>query len=244
MLNIIDLENRWKKYKIKSYIPYITIVVSLSVITSVILFFISTEYHTPTKQKISKPKITTKPKPKPTQQQSKPTTPKPTPLQKTKEKTILMPSMGFVKHLQNTQPYYDKTPKQIRSKAGKLNKKNIKTAIKKPKKISITINQKRDSKKDIKEVLKRFKENNNPALSLFVAKNYYELKEYKQAYNYALIANQLDNTIEESWLIFAKSLVKMGQKDEALRVLKKYIGNSNSNSAQILYENIKTGKFK
>jgi len=269
MLNIIDLENRWKRYKIKSYIPYITIVVSLSIIIGIILFFISTKHHTPTKQKISQSKIIAKPKP--TRQQSKPTTPqlKPTPPHKIKEKTLLMPSMEFLKNMQDAQPYYiDEIPKQkkiihkkviqqeipteeilIKPKLTKpkpiqLNKNSIETHTEKPKKISITINQERDPKKDIKEVLKRFKENNNPALSLFIAKNYYELKEYKQAYNYALITNQLDNTIEDSWLIFAKSLVKMGQKDKAIEILKKHISDSNSNSAQILYENIRTGKFK
>ncbi|MDP2893757.1 MAG: hypothetical protein Q8N78_05250 [Sulfurimonas sp.] len=109
-------------------------------------------------------------------------------------------------------------------------------------KSSIKIERKSDD--DIRDVLNRFNINHNPALSLFVAKKYYQMDEYEQAYNYALITNQINNNIEESWIIFSKSLVKMNKKDEAVEMLKKYIAHSHSSQAKQLLEEIQTGKFK
>jgi len=97
---------------------------------------------------------------------------------------------------------------------------------------------------DIAEIIKRFKKNNNPALSLFVAKKYYELGNYRQAYNYALMTNEINKDIEISWIIFTKSLVKLGKKRDAIKTLKEYIQQSHSNSAQILLDEIQSGKFK
>ena len=107
----------------------------------------------------------------------------------------------------------------------------------------ISIN-KENTFQDIQQVIKRFKINNNPALSLFVAKKYYELKQYNKSYNYALITNEINPNIEASWIIFAKSLVKLKEKKMAITTLEKYIEHSNSNNAKILLNNIKSGKFK
>ena len=108
---------------------------------------------------------------------------------------------------------------------------------------SITI-KKQNTYEDIEYVIKRFKKNNNPALSLFVAKKYYELGEYKQAYNYALITNEINNNIEASWIIFSKSLVKLNQKAKAIQTLQQYINHSDSNQAKLLLKEILSGKFK
>ena len=94
------------------------------------------------------------------------------------------------------------------------------------------------------DVIKRFKKNNNPALSLFIAKKYYELENYDQSYNYALITNEINDNIDSSWIIFAKSLVKLNKREEAIKTLNKYIQHSHSNQAKILLDEIKSGKFK
>ncbi|RLA73513.1 MAG: hypothetical protein DRG78_22425, partial [Epsilonproteobacteria bacterium] len=84
----------------------------------------------------------------------------------------------------------------------------------------------------------------NPALSLFIAKKYYELGEYRKSYNYSLKTNNINNDIEASWIIFAKSLVKLDEKKMAVKILKKYISHSDSNRAQLLLNNILSGKFR
>jgi len=117
------------------------------------------------------------------------------------------------------------------------------TTPKEEKKGSISIAH-RDEQRDIEDVIKRFNVSHNPALSLFVAKKYYQLGNYEQAYNYALATNDINNNIEESWIIFAKSLVKLNKKEMAIETLKKYISHSGSSQARQLLDEIKSGKFK
>lgn len=108
---------------------------------------------------------------------------------------------------------------------------------------SISIAKKNDTN-DIQDVIKRFKVNNSPALGLFIAKRYYQIGEYEKAYEYALLTNNINNGIDESWLIFSKSLVKLGKKDAAIETLKKYIENSGSKQAKQLLDEISSGKFQ
>ena len=98
--------------------------------------------------------------------------------------------------------------------------------------------------KDIQDVIKRFKKNKNPALSLFVAKRYYRIGSYQEAYNYALMTNELDSNIEDSWLIFAKSLYKLDQKEMAIKTLKTYYDDSGSVKAKITLDQMKKGTLK
>jgi hypothetical protein len=104
--------------------------------------------------------------------------------------------------------------------------------------------QRENDMKDIQDVISRFKKNKNPALSLFVAKRYYKIGNYQQAYNYALITNELDTNIEDSWLIFAKSLYKLDQKDMAIKTLKTYLQDSGSVKAKITLDQMEKGNFK
>jgi len=120
-------------------------------------------------------------------------------------------------------------------------KQPIQTVEKKRKPIHIV---RQNTQEDIKAVIKRFEKNHNPALSLFIARQYYEIKEYKKAYNYALITNGINNDIEESWIIFAKSLVKLNERTIAIKMLKKYIQYSNSYRAITLLGDINSGKFR
>ncbi len=101
-----------------------------------------------------------------------------------------------------------------------------------------------DDMKDIQDVVARFKKNKNPVLSLFIAKRYYNIGNYQQAYNYALITNELDSSIEDSWLIFAKSLYKMKQKEMAIKTLKSYIQESNSVKAKIALDQMESGTIE
>lgn len=262
MLNIPELERRWLRYKIKSYIPHLSIIISLIVIFSVSIFFYSSEETNPTPQ-VEK-KVTQIIIPKPPKQEIKtiikekvvqPTrvasTLKNAHENKGRESTQkLTPSLDFMKRMQNSvQPYYKTEEVQVTTPKVK-SKPIAKTPVKEvtqvvSEKVPAKINIKReDTKNDIRDIIKRFKHNNNPALSLFVAKKSYELGDYKQAYNYALITNRINSDIESSWIVFAKSLVKLGKKDKAITTLKKYISYSNSGNAKILLDNIISGKFR
>jgi hypothetical protein len=251
MINVNDLEIRWRKYKIKSYIPHIVILISLSII---ILIFTIKYYDVFGNNIIEKNNIT---KPRVIKEEVR--------IKKeinevkksfhNNEKLVLSPSLNFISNIQHSSiSYYDnyelhandikkKTKKKKEQKKEKKAPIKVKKIEKKVEKKIIHINR-QNTKKDIGHVIKRFKKNNNPALSLFVAKKYYELKDYNMSYNYALITNEINDNIDASWIIFAKSLVKMNKKEEAVKTLQRYIQHSNSNQAKILLDEIQSGKFK
>jgi hypothetical protein len=287
MLNLIDLEKRWIRYKIKSYIPHI--IISFSIIIITILAFVFVDFSKKTdKQPITKKpdtsiekiikenniKIKTDIKIKDIYKEQKTDT-----IQKVSDKQLkITPSLSFVNQIQSQNRYmqyqnsYEEKkishkippPKEVELDTPSTVVKEDIQKVKEPTKVVETkekhqiqevaapqehkdnniVIQRQDTQNDIYEIIKRFKKNHNPALSLFVAKKYYELGYYHQSYNYALVTNELNSEIEDSWIIFSKSLVKLGQKDKAVKILKRYIINSHSSNAQILLNDINSGKFK
>ena len=282
MLNTRDLEERWLKYKIKSYIPYATIALSSIVIIIVVSIFLNSnkvekkttlspeikvekevqqvkiktiltkateaiEKTPPTKEAIQIQKTTVEEVPKTIAIVSQGNS-----IKRQEASLKLSPSFDFMKKMQHSSlPYYQEesaieqeSTSQIVEEVEELEiEENTDTTVveEEPKKISI---QRRDSADDIRGIIKRFKKNNNPALSLFIAKKYYELGEYHKAYNYALITNEINSDIDASWIVFTKSLVKLNQKDMAIKTLKQYIEDSHSSSAKILLDEIISGKFR
>ncbi|MFT7003290.1 MAG: tetratricopeptide (TPR) repeat protein [Sulfurimonas sp.] len=272
MLNINELESRWYKYKLKSYIPYVVITISISII--VILFFTiyNSEIFFYNTNKLKKPvavniiEINKQEVPIVIKKQEEHnTTIKIEKEELVKEdktnnsKTLMLsPSLGFMtKMQQNSMSYYEKEDAPVKRLHKPISKPIIKkeaipvkipVEIQKVKKVivqkSIININRQNAQKDIAHVIARFKKNNNPALSLFIAKKYYELQNYNQSYNYALMTNAINDNIDASWIIFTKSLVKLNKKDEAIKTLTKYIKYSHSNQAKILLEEISSGKFK
>ena len=270
MLNVNELESKWRIYKIKSFIPYAVITVSLGVI-----FILTTTIYnskTATKEILK----VEKKEPNVVKRQETPavkrieenitkivkaTIPKAEVLKEKLldgKKIILSPSLSFMSNMQDsTISYYDgqETPTSTSRQTTIKQKKQEQTIVDdQPVEIEVLEEEiikesnvkikRQNTQEDISHVIKRFKKNNNPALSLFVAKKYYGLGEYNKAYNYALITNEINDNIDASWIIFAKSLVKLNEKDEAIKTLKKYVDHSHSNQAKILLEEITSGKFK
>ena len=273
MLNLNELETKWLQYKIKSYVPHAIILLSSVVIISVIYSIDfdkeeDTELISNTIKSVSVQNIEKK---QPVVIESSSVTVKEVPViqkviikkssveqiesvQKDK-KMLISPSLNFMKTMNNNSPQYynepedeedniyveEKTYKQKYTKQPAIKVKEVEVEVVKDNVISIN---RRNTQDDIQHVVKRFKKSNNPALSLFIAKKYYELEDYNQAYNYALITNELNNDIEDSWMIFAKSLVKLNKKIKAVETLEKYVDHSHSSRAKILLDNIKSGKMK
>lgn len=253
MLNIVDLERRWIKYKIKSYLPY-TLVLLFALLILWIAFVTLAPQDRETKEiqasiaphQEAPKEVTYNAIPlikKPIMQETVINSPEKIKPTLKSENFKMQPSLNFVAKMQDRVPTYPDTS-TIQKKP-----KVIKNVVPKPKeKVKKEEHQimisKRETKDDIKNIITRFKKNNNPALSLFVAKKYYELDNYTQAYNYALITNQINSDIEASWIIFAKSLVKLGKKKQAIQTLQKYISASHSNSAELLLKEIQSGKFR
>lgn len=285
MLNIRELERRWLRYKIKSFIPHVAITLGLATIIVISIFYFQNEETTIAKKELISPqelpqdsvkvtkvepveKIAPKHIEKPIVEKVKK---KPSvvvkPVANEEKKIKLSPSLDFMKKMNNSaNPYYtsenyrsekreslnssyeENTPKKrpiIYEQAQTETKKEVlsSTPTEEPKQQKINI-KRQNTQNDIYDIIKRFKKNNNPALSLFVAKKYYELGNYRQAYNYSLMTNKINKDIESSWIIFSKSLVKLGKRDKAIKTLQKYIKYSDSNRAGILLDEIQSGKFR
>jgi len=90
-----------------------------------------------------------------------------------------------------------------------------------------------------KDVEKRFKLSHDVDDALFLARGYYRHGNYKKAEYWALQANKIDNTREDSWLIFIKSKYNMGQKSEAKHILQSYVRKSGSVAARKLMSKLK-----
>lgn len=243
MLDIPSLERRWLKYKIKRYLPYflgITIVAA-GIITS--LTFFDTDKAEPSR--IIK-------KETPAIKEELATT--------MRDETMrLEPSMQFI---QSITPITSEEPlptpilvsseKKVlpipKSTPLPLPIVNIPQPLKTPPPVPVltqtkdttrTTSIRRDSTPfDIHEIEDRFKNNANPHLGLYIARYHYDNGNYNEAYNYSLKTNAINNTLEESWLIFSKSLIKLGKSEQAKKTLQLYISQSNSEEAKSLLNNL------
>ncbi|MBL4730730.1 MAG: hypothetical protein JKY28_05130 [Sulfurimonas sp.] len=275
MLNLNELESRWLRYKIKSYIPHFSILMSLLILG---ILFISIDFSSSTtpsfekkqilalkKEVFPKKDVVVEAKPVVAEKETTPkeavkkaiSSPRDTELLKTQNQKILIkPSLNFMNNIKQSSPQYYRERALIPPQKKTIENEGFVEEVPEESQdilvdapeVEIVTNptisiQRQNTYEDIEHVVKRFKKSNNPALSLFVAKKYYELENYNQAYNYALITNELNNDIEESWIIFIKSLVKLDKKDKAREVLKKYISNTHSQRAKILLDNINSGKL-
>ena len=277
MLNINELEARWLRYKIKSYMPHTTIGLSLFIIILVIIFVDfdkGQEVKTLSIKNIAinesiktKPtKITSTKKIDSIKEDIQISTPVIQSITQNKElntkliedeKLIISPSLDFIRNIKENSPTYYKNdvikPKSIPQvkkikkvqsvQTPKIEEVILDTHVEEIQSKEIKI-KRQNVQSDIQHVIKRFKKSNNPALSLFIAKKYYELGNYNQSYNYSLITNEINNDIEDSWIIFAKSLYMLNKKEKAIQIINKYISSSHSQKASLLLKNIKSGKIK
>lgn len=247
MLDIRNLERRWLKYKLKSYAPYIG-AVFLFLISLIVVLNLSDDSDAPeavVKMQLDSPAKTT----------SLATVPK-----SDETPDILEPSMDFVQSFQTSTP---EPPIAVASAPQRT--KPLQQSILVPKVLNVpesasikapppaistfsgdksySLNR-NESKIDIEGIERRFKETSNSNLGLFIARYHYDHGNYSEAYNFALKTNNLNNKIDESWIIFAKSLVKLGKIDQAKKTLQLYISDSNSESARSLLDSIERGSFK
>jgi hypothetical protein len=81
------------------------------------------------------------------------------------------------------------------------------------------------------DIMKRFNESHDPNDSLFLAISYYEKKEYNKALFWAIETNKITEEIEDSWIIMAKSKFYLGDKNEAIRILRAYASKTGSKEA-------------
>jgi len=262
MLDVNSLERRWLKYKIKRSLPYLLSIALILILVSGILIFKSNgmDKHS----SLNKPSVVTTAA---STASSQPAIPVPD-----QQTMVLEPSMTFIQSMDTIEqdsasapttsakpvnvalpkppaismPLPTNTVLQLpegNEAAPQAAEAPVQKTTNASKAVTININR-YETKVDIAELQKRFKETSNPNLGLFIARDAYKRGDYTEAYNYALKTNAINSHLDESWLIFAKSLVKIGKTDQAKKTLQLYISNSNSESARSLLDSIERGNFK
>lgn len=81
---------------------------------------------------------------------------------------------------------------------------------------------------------KLFAERHSYDLAIQIAKSYYNDGKYKKALAWAKKANALDREQEEAWILYAKSLKKMGEDEKARQILRVYLDYKESKNARKL----------
>jgi tetratricopeptide (TPR) repeat protein len=86
-----------------------------------------------------------------------------------------------------------------------------------------SINSKRAKPKSLKYLRKKFYASNDVKYAFAIAERFLEMKKYKEALKWSLIANELAPESDRSWLLFAKTKLKMGKKQDAINILQAYL---------------------
>ena len=105
------------------------------------------------------------------------------------------------------------------------------------------INLTSSSKNYIETMKEKFFKSKHHRDALLVAKAFYSKGAYKESEKWALKANKLESKKAESWIIFASSKAKMGQKEEAIKILFAYYKKDRSARVKAVIEKIKTGQL-
>lgn len=72
-----------------------------------------------------------------------------------------------------------------------------------------------------------------------IARHFFASDSYPEAIKWALAANQLNSADDESWLIFAKASLAVGESDQAKKALETYLLKRDSLRVRQLYQSIK-----
>ncbi len=241
MLDVKNLERRWLKYKFRSYAPHLLGGVFFLMAASYLLYEFTAPR--PAQEKASTPAAPAAKLPVAVVQAPAPTV---------EANTVLEPSMEFLQTFYPSGTAVPETPQPLPKTETPPIAPVATTAVAttpviapSPKTPKSTLSiQRNESALDIEEVKQRFAETSNANLGLFIARYYYDHEEYAEAYNYALKTNAINNRIDESWILFSKSLVKLGKTEEAQKTLRLYHQQSGSEDASTLLEAIGKGTFK
>ena len=95
----------------------------------------------------------------------------------------------------------------------------------------------------IPQLKEKFEKTQNIVFALMLAEEFYNAKNYKESVTWSLMANQSDPENEKSWIWFAKSKIKLGEKEDAITALKAFLKHNKSRAAQTLLNQINLGEL-
>jgi len=89
----------------------------------------------------------------------------------------------------------------------------------------------------------KYDKTHNIIFALMLCEEYYSQKDYINSLKWSIIANDIDNQSERSWIWFAKSKFKLGKKNDAVKALKAFLRSNQSNTVKLLLESIENGSL-
>ncbi len=264
MYEIEELERKWRKYKRKRLLSlFLKIVLTVPFLVVGVFFYLRYEPLTgeeskenasitaaaPTKeisksdQKVIEKSIHKTPKTEKIESDSIQMEP-----QKTPKEVVLKPSMDFLNNLEEykklSEPKQKRVENRPKPKKQETLVKETKSSLEKKNKNVIKISKSESEQDVLKTLEKRFNKNKDPKTALFLSKAYYNKKDYVKALKWAIIANDLDSSNPQSWILFAKSSVKLGKKEQAVKALETFLRtNDNIEIKEVLYS-IRRGELK
>ncbi len=103
---------------------------------------------------------------------------------------------------------------------------------------NVTVNQAGSSismtSSTLKELETLFQKRQSYSIAMQIAREYYQKGEYEASLKWAKKANKLDRKKEDAWVMYAKSLYKLGKKSEAKKILMFYLKFENSTGVKEL----------
>ena len=145
----------------------------------------------------------------------------------------LSPSLAFEKRLQNR--INRKTAKEFKKR--EVAKKETKEQ--KSPKTPVTIVSQSIT---LPDMLRSFEKNPSASLALLIAKKYFAKENYKKALEWSIKANELDKRNEESWILYARSASRLGDKKRAMQALLIIIKKSDSQESKRLLRMLAKGQ--
>ena len=152
---------------------------------------------------------------------------------------LLLPNLEFEKYLTTPTKAMVRHPRKTQPKKVSYTKASSSPIPTQHQKLHIQA-----QRSDIKTLQETFANHPNKNIALLIAQKFYELHKYQQALQWSIKANEFDKSDEKSWIIFAKSAYKMGDKRRALEALYAYLLHHPSPRAQALYLQMQKGTFQ
>jgi hypothetical protein len=104
--------------------------------------------------------------------------------------------------------------------------REVKPSKKKQKNSSFEVSVKKYD--NLKQMQEMYKKEKKYSLALKIGEQYFKKREYSQSLRWSKEANILDHKAEGAWLLYAKSEYAKGNKKRAVKLLKLYLGNTQS----------------
>ena len=223
MYEIKQLEERWQRYKIKQYAPA-GVLSALFIFIAVLGIFLSSDNakaHTKVTSNLKAQNILLKPNSMIVEFQ--------TDIPTTKNHKSVYAQKNSIEDALFLDPKDASFP---------VDPVNADAHLKKKPKAVIKIKKVAVDKNVLENIIRRFKKEKDPYDSLFLASTYYANGDYAKAHDWAVETNKIAN-IDESWMVLARAKYKLGEKEEAIELLRAFLKTQDSKKAAELLEKIK-----